>query len=152
MKYLFFALALTLWSLTLQAQTADELAIRDLQDAQADAWNEHDAMAFVDLFSDDAEMVDMLGQRWRGRDDIRQGLDDALAGPFEGSELSITDVDVDMLTPLIAIARVSWEVVGARVLPGAMVQPRQGIQLQVLRKERGAWRINALQNTVCIAC
>jgi uncharacterized protein (TIGR02246 family) len=155
MKYLLIgavALAACVLPFSLAAQTGDERAIRELQDAQAEAWNQQDSMAFADLFGDDAKMVGMLGQRWRGREEIQQGIGDALAGPFEDSEISITDVEIDMLTPLFATARVSWEMQGARVVPGAMVQPRQGVQLQVLHKQRGTWRITALQDTVCLVC
>jgi uncharacterized protein (TIGR02246 family) len=145
-------IALCTLSLALAAQTGDELAIRELQDQQAQAWNQRDSAAFADRFDDGAEMVNMLGQRWRGREAIHRGLSEALAGPFENGEIFITDVEINMLTPLYATARLSWEIQGARVLPGAMVQPQRGMQLQVLRKAGRAWRIVALQDTVCLAC
>jgi uncharacterized protein (TIGR02246 family) len=129
------------------AQQADIQAIRDLQAKQAQAWNQHDAKAYAALFTEDGDVVNVLGWRWRGRAEIERKLTDAFAWVFRDSTLTFTDVDVRMLDAGTAIAHARWTLDGAKVPPGAPAPPRQGIQLQVLRKEAGAWRIVSFQNT-----
>lgn len=83
---------------------------------------------------------------WKGRREIETKLAAAFAFVFRESTLTITDVTVRFLTPDIAVAHVSWSMVGAKTPPG-MPEPRQGIQTQVLQKQANRWLIAALQNT-----
>jgi len=129
------------------AQEDDSAAIRELQVRQADAWNRHDAAAYSDLFTQDGDAVNIMGWWWKGRDEIEARLSEAFAYVFRESKLTITDVDIRFLDANIAIAHVQWTMAGAQAPPGAPEPPRQGIQLQVLRKEQGRWRIASFQNT-----
>ena len=129
------------------AQQADESAIRELQAQQARAWNRHDATAYAALFAADGDVVNVLGWWWRGRAEIASKLTDAFAWVFRDSVLTITDVSVRLLDPVTAVAHVRWTLDGAKVPPGAAEPPRQGIQLQVLRKDLGRWQIASFQNT-----
>jgi uncharacterized protein (TIGR02246 family) len=122
-------------------------AIRKLQTAQAAAWNKHDADAYAALFTSDGDVVNVLGWWWRGRDQIQRKLSDGFAFVFRDSRLTITDVDVRILSPTIAIAHVRWTMDGAKTPPGAPQPPREGIQLQILTKQGHDWRIASFQNT-----
>jgi uncharacterized protein (TIGR02246 family) len=124
----------------------DESDIRQLQAQQKDAWNRHDARAYAALFSDDGEVVNVVGWWWRGRPEIERQLTAAYAVTFRDSLLTITDVEVRFLGRDIAIAHVRWTMEGART-PPPIPEPRQGIQIQVLHKRGGAWRIVSFQNT-----
>jgi uncharacterized protein (TIGR02246 family) len=128
------------------AQGGDEAQIRRVQDRQAEAWNRHDAKAYVDLFEEDGEAVNIVGWWWKGRAEMESKLGAAFAYVFRESTLTITEVHVRFLTPDIAIAHVRWTMTGARTPPN-IPEPREGIQTQVLRKRAGAWRIAAFQNT-----
>jgi uncharacterized protein (TIGR02246 family) len=126
---------------------ADEAAIRDVvQTRQQQAWNQHDARAYAALFAEDGEVVNVVGWWWRGRAEIESKLTDAFAFVFRESTLTITQVDVRLLTPEIAVAHVLWTMSGARTPPG-MPEPRKGIQTIVLQKRAGNWMIAAFQNT-----
>lgn len=129
------------------AQETEVSAIRELQERQAEAWNRHDAGAYADLFTEDGDVVNVLGWWWRGRAEIRSKLTDAFAFVFRDSRLTITDVHVRMLSPDLAIAHVRWMMDGAKAPPGAPAPPREGIQLQVLQKGTGRWLIASFQNT-----
>lgn len=129
------------------AQGADELAIRDLQAQQAEAWNRHDAKAYAALFVEDGDVVNVLGWLWRGRAEIELKLTAAFAYVFRDSSLKITEVTVRRLDGALAVAHVRWEMDGAKAPPGAPAPPRQGIQHQVLRKVGENWRIVSFQNT-----
>ncbi len=129
------------------ASEADEPAIRALQARQAAAWNAHDAAAYANLFTPDGDIVNVLGWWWRGRAEIQSKLTDAFAWVFRDSKLTITDVHTRFVDRATAIVHVRWTMDGAKVPPGAPAPPREGIQLQVLRKANGQWLIASFQNT-----
>ena len=132
---------------TLGANRArDESEIRQLQARQQDAWNRHDAKAYAALFTDDGDVVNVVGWWWRGRSEIERQLTAAYAVVFRESRLTITDVEVRFIARDVAIAHVRWTMEGART-PPSIPEPRQGIQMQVLHKRGDAWRISAFQNT-----
>ena len=128
------------------AQSRDETEIRSVQARQADAWNRHDAAAYANLFTVDGDVVNVVGWWWKGRSQIESRLTAAFAFVFRQSTMSITAVHVRFLSPTIAIAHVTWTMVGARTPPG-MPEPREGIQLQILKKSAGKWLIASFQNT-----
>lgn len=132
---------------TTLAEESDEAAIQNLQSKQAAAWNAHDASAYAALFTPDGDVVNVLGWRWKGRDEIRSKLTDAFAIVFRESQLTITDVDVRKLTSSIAVAHVRWTMKGALAPSGGAAPPQQGIQLQVLVRSNDGWRIASFQNT-----
>ena len=137
-------------SSAMSAPSALETAIRDLQARQADAWNRHDAAAYARLFTPDGDVVNVLGWRWRGREEIERKLTAAFAFVFRDSKLTITDVDVRPLGAAAAVAHVRWTMTGAKTPPG-MPEPREGIQLQVLTKHGNEWQILSFQNTNSIS-
>ena len=128
------------------AQRQDAAEIREVQARQAAAWNQHDAAAYASLFSEEGDVVNVVGWWWKGRPAIESKLTAAFSFVFRESAMTITDVDVRFLDPTIAIAHVRWTMVGAKAPPGVPV-PRQGIQLQVLKKQAGKWLISSFQNT-----
>lgn len=127
-------------------ESVDEAAIRQLQDQQAAAWNQHDAEAYANLFTDDGDVVNVVGWWWQGRAEIQTKLAAAFAVVFKESILTITEVHVKFLTPEIAIAHVRWTMQGAKTPPN-IPEPRQGIQMQILLKRSGKWFIKSFQNT-----
>ncbi len=124
----------------------DEVEIRNLQTRQAEAWNRHDARAYAKLFTEDGDVVNVLGWWWKGRVEIEKKLTEAYVFVFRESTLTINEVDVRFLTPQIAVAHVRWSMAGART-PEGLPEPRQGIQMQILQKQEGKWLIAAFQNT-----
>ena len=133
----------------LAGRNQDVDAIRQVQARQADAWNKHDAPAFANLFTEDGDVVNVVGWWWKGRGEIARKLTVAFVFVFKDSTLTITETDMRFLTPTIAIAHVSWTMVGAKTPPG-MPEPRQGIEVQVLEKRAGKWLIASFQNTLSI--
>ncbi len=148
----FITIALTAWiivgvtaSLSAEPQE-DEATIRQLQVQQANAWNKHDAAAYANLFTEDGEVVNVVGWWWKGRSEIERKLTAAFAFVFKQSVLTITEVHVRFLAPEIAIAHVRWTMTGAKTPPN-IPQPREGIQLQILTKHSNHWLIASFQNT-----
>lgn len=131
------------------AQTRDETDIKVLQERQATAWNDHDATAYANLFTEDGEVVNVVGWWWRGRREIETKLKAAFAFVFKESKLTITDVSVRFIKPDVAIAHVQWTMTGSKTPPN-IPEPKQGTQLQVLKKQKGRWLIFSFQNTATI--
>jgi len=125
---------------------AEQMPIRELEKQQQDAWNRHDAKAYANLFGEDGDCVNVVGWWWKGRAEIEKKLTAAYAFVFRESVLTITDIDVKFPSPEMAIAHVRWTMVGART-PEALPKPQQGIQTQLLQKQKGKWLIIAFQNT-----
>lgn len=126
----------------------DNSEIEALQESQADAWNRHDIRAYAALFSADADVVNVLGWHWRSRAELEEKLGRAFASVFADSQLTIQDVTIEYVKRDIAVAYVSWTMTGARspTATGSNA-PEKGIQMQVLRKQDGEWRITHFQNT-----
>jgi uncharacterized protein (TIGR02246 family) len=127
-------------------QGADELKIKDVETRQAAAWNHHDGNAYAALFTPDGDVVNVVGWWWKGRAEIASKLTAGFAYVFQESTLTITDVKVKFLSPDLAVAHVQWTMTGARTPPN-IPEPRQGIEIQVLRRVRGNWLIESFQNT-----
>src|SRR3546814_6968839 len=77
---------------------------------------------------------------------IERKLATGFAFVFKDSQLTVTDVDVRLISSKVAIAHTMWTMAGAKVPPG-IPEPRIGIQLQVLQKQHGKWLIASFQNT-----
>jgi uncharacterized protein (TIGR02246 family) len=85
------------------ADTAsDEASVRAVVMRQAETWNRHDAKAYADLFATNADSVNVLGWRWKGREEINRKLTAAHQHMFKDSTLTITDVQIRFLTPEVA--------------------------------------------------
>jgi uncharacterized protein (TIGR02246 family) len=141
------ALAMALTGATVSAaQSQDDAEIRQVEKWQQEAWNRHDAKAYADLFTEDGDVVNVLGWWWKGRPEIEKKLTDAYAFVFRESTLTLDEVQVRFLTPQIALAHVRWSMVGAKT-PEGIPEPRHGIQTQVLQERAGKWWIAALHNT-----
>jgi uncharacterized protein (TIGR02246 family) len=143
---LFISMAASTVPVSGVAQSPDEAAIRNVQMRQADAWNRHDAEAYANLFTEDGDVVNVVGWWWKGRSQIASRLTAAFAFVFRQSTMSITDVQVRFLSSDIAVAHVRWTMAGAKTPPG-IPEPREGIQLQILKKSAGKWLIASFQNT-----
>ena len=128
-------------------QSREEAAIRKVEADQVAAWNRHDAKAWANLCTDDADVVNVVGWWWRGRSQVGQKIADAHAYIFRESILSHDEVRIRFLTPDTAIVHVRWSMVGARNPDGTPGQPQKGLETQVLRRLSGKWLIAAFHNT-----
>ena len=144
-----FLTALTTISVAVPAAAqshADEAEIRRVAMQQGETWSRHDAKAYAALFTENADVVNVVGWRWKGRTELETRLTEAFKFVFKDSKLTITDVTTRFLEPDVAVAHARWTMTGARTPPG-MQQPKEGIQTLVFTKEGGRWLIAAFQNT-----
>jgi ketosteroid isomerase-like protein len=128
--------------------------------AFAERWNRHDMHAFGQLFSADAEFVNVTASWWKGRAAIERNhafLHGTIAqtdtvgvttsarshGIFRTMTLTFDSVEVRDVAPGIATAHAAWRGSG----DARTTAMRKGLFLFVLKKTRGAWQIVAAQNT-----
>lgn len=130
------------------AQADDQAAIRAVQAGQEASWNAHDATAYAALFTEDADVVNVLGWWWKSRAELEKKLGFAFKSVFAHSSLHIEGVAIRFLTPDLAVAHVTWSMAGATSPDGSGANiPQRGIQTQLLRKIDNRWLIATFQNT-----
>jgi len=128
--------------------TADEAAIRAVVVRQGDTWSRHDAPGYAALFTEDCNVVNVLGWWWKGRPELETKLTAAFAFVFRESRLTITDVQTHFIKSDVAVAHARWTMTGAMNPTGGAPAPSSGIQTLVLtRTTAGAWLIAEFQNT-----
>jgi uncharacterized protein (TIGR02246 family) len=124
---------------------ADREEIRKVAVRQGEFWA-HDAKAYAALFTENCDVVNVVGWWWKGRAELEQKLTRAFQSMFRDSKLNITFVETRFLSPTVAISHARWSMSGAKPPPG-MPEPRLGIQTLVFTKQSGHWLISAFQNS-----
>ena len=144
----------------LAAAPNDAKDVRSVITGFATTWNRHDLDAFGKLFAPDADFVNVAGSLWIGRQAIQaqhayaHGVipadspgfserDHPYNGIFKNSTITFNQVDVRFLRKDVAIAHVSWELLG----DARTQSPRRGMLLFVLTGQNTGWLIAAAQNT-----
>jgi uncharacterized protein (TIGR02246 family) len=114
----------------------------------ADAWNRHDGHAYAAAFAEDADFVNVLGQRQRGRAEISVRHLDLFRTVMRNSVLHVLHHSVRFLTETVAVAHVKWEMEGHEPPPGWIVADvRQGILTLVFQRSLDGWKIATAHNT-----
>ena len=130
------------------ADTADMEAIRALMARTTEAFNRHDAKAWAQFCTPDAQLVTVRGESMRGVDEIEKGLAAIFATRGRHATLRTLDVSVRLIRPDVALAHVTNEMSGVPSPEGQTVPAHRELSIRVLVKEQGTWRITAFHNTV----
>jgi uncharacterized protein (TIGR02246 family) len=129
-------------------KSTDSAAVADVVNGFATAWNHHDAKALANLYTPDADFVNVIGLWWHGRDEIRTEHQRMHEGRMKNTTLTSEVPVVRMVSPTVAIAHAKWELRGDTGAPGWKPSDvRRGILVHVLVKRDGVWRITTTQNT-----
>ena len=152
-----FALLFALGPTALHAQTgsataargsvADIEAIAAIETQWENAWNHHDITAMVRLFAPDADVVNLAGQWFKGREEFAKSLEGLHSAKTKESVWQTEQIRTSFLTPDIAIVHVYFNSSGERNPDGSPMPPRRGIFTRVEAKRDGRWVIVASQAT-----
>jgi uncharacterized protein (TIGR02246 family) len=122
-------------------------AARTVAAGFVDDWNSHDMKSFAELFTEDADFVNVIGLWWRGRPEIQKAHEALHATRMRNSQLVATGTAVRVLRPGVAVIHVRWELTGDTGIDGVTLPPRQGILSLVTIRSGGKWLIASAQNT-----
>jgi uncharacterized protein (TIGR02246 family) len=152
----FIALLLTLVACACRAPSSSaEPLIRQALARQEQAWNRHDAKAWVSDFSDDAEFINILGMSLQGRAEIERRHDEIFRTIFARSRVVVKTRKVRLLGATAALAETDYELRDYdRLPPGIRATDNDGTlrtRLKYVWEQRPeGWRIVSAQNTAIL--
>ncbi len=122
----------------------DRAAVAAVPQRVVAAWADHDAAGFAQVFAADGTMI-LPGLFRKGPDAIGSFMADAFAGPFKGSRVTGTPVDVRFLSDTVALMITE----GGIIAPGEQeVRADRAIRASWLVVKRdGRWALAAYQNS-----
>lgn len=114
-----------------------------------EAWNRADADALAEVFSEDADFVNVVGFWWHGRRQIRHNHAIGFRDMFGDSTMSLERVRTRPLDGTHSVVQARWNMQGQRSPDGIIDPgPRRGVFTFVcLRRPDGTWLAVTGHNT-----
>jgi uncharacterized protein (TIGR02246 family) len=135
-------------AIPLHDTSAATAAIAEIIQNHEHAWNSHDRQAFEDLFTDDADFVNVIGQRAIGRQQIGADFEQIHKTFMRNSQIKVLSWDARFVATGVAVVRFRWEMTGMAKIPGWNVPDvRHGLLSYVAVERNGEWKVTAVQNT-----
>lgn len=127
---------------------ADEEQIRKVIVQMTEGFNAHDAKASTSMYTADADLITVRGERFRGTAEFEKGLASIFATRAREATLRTLNVSVRFIRPDVALAHVTNELSGLIGPDGQRPPPHQELSVRVFVKEGTAWRVAAFHNTI----
>jgi uncharacterized protein (TIGR02246 family) len=137
-------------ALPAQEPTEDQEAVSALAPQWADAWNRGDAKAIGDMYTEDADLIEMSGQSVKGREAIEAAFADMMSTMFEGSKISIQMTATRFIKPDLVVGDSNWEITGLPEAEGE-APPSKGTSTIVAVKQDGQWLITTHRSRIPVA-
>ena len=131
-----------------QDTSSDEQAIRALMAQTTQAFNDHDAKAWVQSCTPDARLVTVRGESMNGIAQIEKGLATIFATRGRKAALKTLDVAVRFIRPDVAVVHVTNEMSGVASPTGELQPSHTELSIRVVVKDNATWRIAAFHNTI----
>jgi uncharacterized protein (TIGR02246 family) len=126
----------------------DEEAIRKVIVEMTEGFNQHNARVAIRMYTPDADLVTVRGDRFKGREAIEKGLAAIFATRAKDATHKTLDVTVKFIRPEIAVVHVINELNGLVSTDGQKLPAHQEISIRGFVKEQGTWRVAAFRNTM----
>jgi uncharacterized protein (TIGR02246 family) len=126
----------------------DEQAIRKVIVEMTEGFNKHDARASTRMYTPDADLITVRGERFRGTTEFEKGLAAIFTTRAREATHRTLNVSVRFVRPDVALAHVTNELSGLIAPDGGRPPPHQELSLRVFVKEGGEWRVAAFHNTL----
>lgn len=150
MKQPVILVALALIALSHSASAADsatdEKAIRQVVKDYETLWNKHDMSTFGNLFTDDAEWVNVVGHVWRGKAVIQKAHQVVHETNFKNRNMKLDDMTVRFIRPDVAVSIVRWTLDGFEAPDGRKFPKGPNVATLVFVKQDGKWLISSGEN------
>jgi uncharacterized protein (TIGR02246 family) len=131
-----------------QGTADDEQAIRKVTVEMTEGFNKHDARASTRMYTPDADLITVRGERFRGTTEFEKGLASIFATRAREATHRTLNVSVRFVRPDVALAHVTNELSGLIAPDGQRPPPHQELSLRVFVKDGGEWRVAAFHNTL----
>lgn len=128
-----------------QIHTNDEAEIKQVLTDFAAAWNKHDAKAFSNVFTDDADLTNVRGQSYHGKSEIETHHEPIFATRFKNSFLKIGETKIRFIKPDVVALDAFWEMSGVKNADGNEISEK-GLMSFVLTKNNDKWLILVSHN------
>jgi uncharacterized protein (TIGR02246 family) len=129
-----------------QTPASDEKAIRQLAADFVDAWNKHDAHAFAQTFTEDADFTNVRGDSAHGRKTVEDFHAPRFAAGFKNTHLTGDDVKIRFLSSDFATVDIRWEMTGAIETDSTPIPLRKGLMNWVVSRHGDRWLIAVMHN------
>jgi uncharacterized protein (TIGR02246 family) len=125
------------------APAAEQAEIAAVPARMVASWAAHDAEAFADLFTEDGTLI-LPGVYKKGRDEIRAFMAAGYVGPYQGTRVTGTPLDIKPLAP----GAVALLTMGGVIAAGATeLSDKAAIRASwILVKRDGRWQLAVYQN------
>jgi uncharacterized protein (TIGR02246 family) len=144
--------AVGFWALAVAAQTLgsaeDEAAIRKVIIQMTEAFNAHDARAATSMYTPDADLVTVRGEKYRSVAEMEQGLASIFATRAKNAKLTTVSASVRFIRPDVALVHVTNELSGLVSPDGQTLSAHKELSIRVFVKDGGVWRVAAFHNTM----
>lgn len=127
-------------------RATDEKAIRQVVKVYETLWNTHDMSTFGDLFTDDAEWVNVVGHVWRGKADIKKAHQFVHETNFKNRNMQLDNMTVRFIRPDVAVSIVRWTLDGFEAPDGRQFPKGPNVATLVFVKQSGNWLISSGEN------
>lgn len=131
----------------------EQAAIRTVLARYVETWNAHDMTAWANLFTDDVDYVNRGGGWWKSNKENVEGhqsIHDVLIRQEQPMTYKAAVARIAFLSPTIALVHATWEWPGYAAPARDKAKDFTGVMTIIMVKQRAAWLIRALQNTVTV--
>ena len=128
------------------ARAKDEERIKKVLTDFTDAWNKHDAKAFSNVFSEDADFTNVVGKGSTGRNEIEKFHAPGFSTRWKDSYQKITQSKIRFIKPDVAAVDAWWEMTGIKGPEGQDMQQRKGLLNFIITKNNETWLITIMHN------
>ncbi|MGH9686129.1 MAG: SgcJ/EcaC family oxidoreductase [Candidatus Acidiferrales bacterium] len=125
----------------------DKAGIEEVIQRFEDVWNSHRIAELGTLLTEDAEWINVVGMRWRGKADVVKAHEALHAGMFREVSTHSTSREIREIVPGVVIVTVTATMSDFETPDGRQMSGIVDRLTLVMVKNDGGWRITSGHNT-----